>query len=283
MKNTIRESLKDKVVVITGGAGVLGSSFSKAVASCGAKVVIIGRNKEKAFMFAEALKQEGFQALGIGADVTDQKSIEDAHEIVLSTFGKINILINCAGGNSPKATTDDEVFNLNHFEKNKNQGFFDLDLNAFDDVMNLNFKGTLLPTQIFAKDMIGQSDATIVNISSMSGFIPLTKIPAYAAAKAAINNFTQWLAVHFANQGIRVNAIAPGFFSTEQNKELLWQSDGSPTIRSKKILSQTPMQRFGEPYELIGTLLWLLDHNASGFVTGVVVPVDGGFSAYSGV
>lgn len=276
-------NLKDKVVVITGGAGVLGSAFTKAVAQAGAKVVILGRNEEKAQHFADELIKEGYQALGVGANVLDLISLEQAHQKVLSTFGKTNILINCAGGNDPKATTQDEYFNQSNYETKSTRGFFDLDPIAFNDVFGLNFTGTLLPTQIFAKDMIGLPHSTIVNISSMSAFNPLTKIPAYSAAKAAINNFTQWLAVHFASEGIRVNAIAPGFFSTEQNASLLWNSDGTPTPRTKKIISQTPMGRFGEAHELMGTLLWLLDHEASGFVTGVVVPVDGGFSAYSGV
>jgi NAD(P)-dependent dehydrogenase (short-subunit alcohol dehydrogenase family) len=283
MKIETNPNLKDKVVVITGGAGVLGSAFTLAVAKAGAKVVIIGRNEQKAQKFADELMQKGYQAMGVAANVLDIQSLEEAHQKVLHTFGKTNILINCAGGNDPKATTQDEYFNLNNYETKSTRGFFDLDLNAFNDVFGLNFTGTLLPTQVFAKDMIGSDHPTIVNISSMSAFNPLTKIPAYAAAKAAINNFTQWLAVHFASSGIRVNAIAPGFFSTEQNATLLWNPDGTPTPRTKKIISQTPMGRFGEAHELMGTLLWLLDHEASGFVTGVVVPVDGGFSAYSGV
>ena len=283
MKISINPNIKNKVVVVTGGAGVLGSFFSRAVAEAGAKVVIIGRNEEKAVKFAEPLKEQGFQALGIGANVLDKESLETAHQRVLSAFGKTNILINCAGGNDPRATTQDEHFNLENYQSKSTKGFFDLDPIAFDEVYGLNFAGTLLPTQVFAKDMIDLPHSTIVNISSMSAFVPLTKIPAYSAAKAAINNFTQWLSVHFAPQGIRVNAIAPGFFSTEQNASLLWNADGTPTPRTKKIISQTPMGRFGEAHELMGTLLWLIDHEASGFVTGVVIPVDGGFSAFGGV
>ena len=283
MKININPNLKDKVVVITGGAGVLGSFFTRAVAQAGAKVVIIGRNETKAIEFANKLHNEGYQALGLAADVLDKQSLEIAHQKVLSTFGKTNILINCAGGNDPKATTQDEYFNLENYQNKTTKGFFDLDPIAFNEVYGLNFAGTLLPTQVFAQDMIELKHSTIVNISSMSALVPLTKIPAYSAAKAAINNFTQWLSVHFAPQGIRVNAIAPGFFSTEQNASLLWNPDGTPTPRTKKIISQTPMGRFGEAHELMGTLLWLIDHEASGFVTGVVIPVDGGFSAYSGV
>ncbi len=277
---TIGTNLKDKVVVITGGAGGLGSSFSRIVASFGAKVVIIGRNEKKAQAFAESLVDQGHEAMGLSVDVTDKDALVRAHDIVLSTYGKTDILINCAGGNHPKATTTDETFDPGH---DGTRGFFDLDQDAFNDVFKLNFTGTLLPTQVFAKDMIGNPEASILNISSMSAYAPLTKIPAYSAAKAAINNFTQWLAVHFAKENIRVNAIAPGFFLTEQNASLLKHENGEYTKRTEKILSQTPMGRFGEAEELTGTLLWLLDPRASGFVTGIVVPVDGGFSAFSGV
>jgi len=276
-------NLENKVAVITGGAGVLGASFTKALARSGAKVVIIGRNLEKAEKLAKELKTEGLEALGLSANVLDKKSLEDAHKVILEKYGKVDILLNCAGGNHPKATTPEEYFNKEEYDKTLTSGFFDLDIEAFNHVFGLNFTGTLLPSQVFSKDMIESENPTIINISSMSAFNPLTKIPAYSAAKAAINNFTKWLAVHFADQGIRVNAIAPGFFSSEQNQALLWNEDGSPTPRTHKIISQTPMKRFGEPEELVGTLLWLADHKSSGFVTGVVIPVDGGFSAYSGV
>jgi NAD(P)-dependent dehydrogenase (short-subunit alcohol dehydrogenase family) len=280
MNMIIGTNLKDKVVVITGGAGGLGSSFSRIVASFGAKVVIIGRNEKKAQAYAKTLADEGHEAIGLSVDVTDKDALIRAHKIVLSTYGKTDILINCAGGNHPKATTTEEVFNPSH---DGTRGFFDLDQGAFNDVYQLNFTGTLLPIQVFAQDMIGNTEASIINISSMSAYAPLTKIPAYSAAKAAINNFTQWLAVHFAKEHIRVNAIAPGFFLTEQNASLLKHENGEYTKRTEKILSQTPMGRFGEAEELTGTLLWLLDPRASGFVTGIVVPVDGGFSAFSGV
>lgn len=275
--------LKEKVVVITGGAGVLGSHFSKACASAGAKVVIIGRSLVKAETLADSIRKDGFQALALSANVLDVSSIEQAHHIIKETFGPVDILINGAGGNDPKATTTMEYFDESLLNHSNARTFFNLDLNSFNDVFGLNFTGTLIPTQVFAKDMIGKKGCSVLNISSMSAFNPLTKIPAYSAAKAAINNFTKWMSVHFAAHGIRVNALAPGFFATEQNKSLLFKEDGSLTDRSYKIMNSTPMRRFGEPEELIGTLLWLIDPNQSAFVTGVVIPVDGGFSAYQGV
>ena len=275
--------LRDKVVVITGGAGVLGAHFSKACAQAGAKVAIIGRSLEKALSLANEIKEDGYPALAISANVLDKESLEQAHQTILDTFGKVDILINGAGGNDPKATTFDEYFNKETVETNEKKHFFNMDIEGFKGVFGLNFTGTLLPTQIFAKDMIGRPGCSILNISSMSAFNPLTKIPAYSAAKAAINNFTKWMAVHFAKEGIRVNALAPGFFATEQNRALLFKADGSLTDRSHKIISSTPMGRFGEPEELVGTLLWLIDPKQSQFVRGIVVGVDGGFSAYQGV
>lgn len=283
MKLTNLPDLQDKVVVITGGGGVLGSYFVRAVAKCNAKVAILDLTLEKATLLADELKALGLQTLAVKANVLEPESIKAAHQTVLQEFGPTDVLINCAGGNSPRATTDDEFFDIKTFEDPEKTSFFDLDPAGIDFVFGLNFKGTLLPTQEFGLDMIKRTGSSIINISSMNAFTPLTKIPAYSAAKAAISNFTQWLAVHFAKSGIRVNAIAPGFFSTKQNKTLLWNPDGTPTKRSEKILNNTPMGRYGEPEELIGTLLWLIDNDASGFVTGVVVPVDGGFSAYSGV
>lgn len=278
----MNNAFKDKVVVITGGAGVLCSVFTKALASAGAKVAILGLHLEKAEKLAQELRDKGYDATGFACNVVDKESVVKCHQEVLEKYGPCDILINGAGGNSPKATTDEEFFDINRFDKG-NKGFFDLDFAGFSSVYELNFMGTLIPTQIFGKDMVGKPGGVILNISSMNAFTPLTKIPAYSAAKAAISNFTQWLAVYFAKSGIRVNAIAPGFFSSEQNKALLWNPDGTPTARTNKIISQTPMGRFGEPDELLGTVLWLLDNNASSFVTGIVVPVDGGFSAYSGV
>lgn len=283
MKLSIQPDLKNKVVVVTGGAGVLCSMFAKALAQCGAKVAVLDLTDDKARKVANEIVDQGYEAIGISCNVLDKESMEAAHQKVLAYYGKCDILINGAGGNSPKATTDDEFFNREKFGTEGNKSFFDLDAEGFGFVFGLNFTGTLIPTQIFAKDMIDKPGSSILNISSMNAFTPLTKIPAYSAAKAAVSNFTQWLAVHFAKSGIRVNAIAPGFFSTKQNKALLWNEDGTPTLRSYKILNNTPMGRYGEPEELIGTLLWLVDQESSGFVTGIVVPVDGGFSAYSGV
>lgn len=275
--------LENKVVVITGGAGVLGTHFTKACAQSKAKVVIIGRSLDKAEKLAEEIRAKGQQAIAISADVLSKESVEKAHEMIHSTFGLVDVLINGAGGNDPKATTGDEYFNEEALHQDQAKHFFNMDLSGFNYVFGLNFTGTLIPSQVFGKDMIGRKGCSILNISSMSSYNPLTKIPAYSAAKAAINNFTQWMAVHFAKEGIRVNALAPGFFATEQNRALLFKPDGSLTDRSHKIIKGTPMGRFGEPEELIGTLLWLIDPKQSQFVTGIVVPVDGGFSAYSGV
>ncbi|HOW37799.1 MAG TPA: SDR family oxidoreductase [Candidatus Izemoplasmatales bacterium] len=272
-----------KVAVVTGGAGVLCTDFCIALAHCGAKVAILDLFEDKAKALASELVSQGWTAIGVKANVLDRESLIQAHQTVMEAFGPCDILINGAGGNNPKATTTEEFFDKSQMGVEGKKSFFDLDLDGFQFVFGLNFTGTLLPTQIFAKDMIDRPGSVILNISSMNAFRPLTKIPAYSAAKAAISNFTQWLAVHFAKSGIRVNAMAPGFFSTTQNAALLWNPDGTPTARTGKILNATPMGRMGEPDELLGTLLWLLDNRSSGFVTGVVIPVDGGFSAYSGV
>lgn len=279
----MKPDLSGKVVVITGGGGVLCSMFAKAIASCGAKVAVLDLRIAPAQAVADEITRDGYQAIGVECNVLDKASIEKAHQTVLATYGPCDILINGAGGNSPKATTDDEFFNREKFGTPGNKSFFDLDLDGFNFVFGLNLTGTLLPTQVFSRDMIDRKGSSILNMSSMNSFKPLTKIPAYSSAKAAVSNLTQWLAVYFANSGIRVNAMAPGFFSTAQNAALLWNADGSPTPRTHKILSQTPMGRFGEAEELVGTLYWLLDEESSGFVTGIVVPIDGGFSAYSGV
>ena len=272
-----------KVAVVTGGAGVLCTDFCIALAHCGAKVAILDLFEDKAKALASELVSQGWTAIGVKANVLDRESLIQAHQTVMEAFGPCDILVNGAGGNNPKATTTEEFFDKSQMGVEGKKSFFDLDLDGFQFVFGLNFTGTLLPTQIFAKDMIDRPGSVILNISSMNAFRPLTKIPAYSAAKAAISNFTQWLAVHFAKSGIRVNAMAPGFFSTTQNAALLWNPDGTPTARTGKILNATPMGRMGEPDELLGTLLWLLDNRSSGFVTGVVIPVDGGFSAYSGV
>lgn len=275
--------LKDKIAVVTGGGGVLCGGFAKAIAKTGAKVAVLDLNEAAAQKVADEITEAGGIAIGVSANVLKKESLENAKKIVNENLGSVDILLNGAGGNNPKGTTSKEYYDMGDENIKDITTFFDLDPEGISFVFNLNFLGTLMPTQVFACDLIGKKDATIINVSSMNAFTPLTKIPAYSGAKAAVSNFTQWLAVHFAKVGIRVNAIAPGFFVTNQNRALLMDENGDYTDRSKKILSQTPMGRFGEAEELTGTLLWLLCHDASSFVNGVVVPVDGGFSAYSGV
>lgn len=283
MSSLFFEELKDKVCVITGGAGVIGISLAKGMASAGVKTVILDLNKELAEQAAEEVKKyTGTESIGVEANVLIKESLEDAKKTINQKTGKVDILINCAGGNSPKATTQLEFLsneNINQLEK----GFFGLDVEGFRKVFDLNFLGTVLPTMVFTKDMIDSGKGSIINISSMNAFRPLTKIPAYSAAKASINNLTEWLAVHFAGVNIRVNGIAPGFFLTNQNRFLLTdEKTNQLTPRGNKIISNTPMGRFGEPDELQGTLLYLVS-DLSKFVTGVIIPVDGGFNAYSGV
>lgn len=273
---------KDKVIVVTGAGGVLCSMFAKALAQTGAKIALLDRNIESASGYAQEIVDAGYIAKAYKVDVLDKESLEAAHQEVLKDFGPCDILINGAGGNNAKAQTDNEYFSIEDLDSDI-KTFFDLQKEGVEFVFNLNFLGTLIPTQVFAKDMVNRQGCNIINISSMNAYTPLTKIPAYSGAKAAISNFTQWLAVHFSKVGIRVNAIAPGFFVTKQNKDLLFNADGTPTARTNKILNATPMGRFGEAEELIGTLLFLLNNDAASFVTGVVIPVDGGFSAYSGV
>lgn len=275
-------NLKDKVIVVTGAGGVLCSMFSKALAKTGAKIALLDRNVEAANGYVKEITEDGGIAKAYQIDVLKKESLEKAHEEILKDFGSCDILINGAGGNNARAQTDNEYFNVKDLDSDT-KTFFDLEQEGVELVFNLNFIGTLIPTQVFAKDMIGKKGCSIINISSMNAYTPLTKIPAYSGAKAAISNFTQWLAVHFSKVGIRVNAIAPGFFVTKQNKDLLFNADGTPTARTGKILAATPMDRFGEAEELIGPLLFLLSEEAASFVTGVVIPVDGGFSAYSGV
>lgn len=274
--------LKDKVIVVTGGSGVLCSMMGEALAKAGAKVALLGLHKEDAEKIASRIRESGGIAYGYGANVLYKDSLKRCHEEVLAQLGPCDILLNGAGGNNPKATTDKEYFELGDIDA-ETKSFFDLDEGDFSFVFNLNILGTLLPTQEFAKDMVGKKGCSILNISSMNAFTPLTKIPAYSGAKAAVSNFTKWLAVHFSKVGIRVNAIAPGFFSTTQNKALLWNEDGTPTARTGKILAATPMNRFGETEELLGATLFLLSEEAASFITGVVLPIDGGFSSYSGV
>ena len=282
MKLPFEINLKDKVVVVTGAGGVICSHLAKAVAACGAKVALLDLNKDAAQREADLIVADGGIAKGFEANVLIKESLVKCHEEVLAEFGKCDILINGAGGNNPRATTDNEYAELNDNMKDI-KTFFDLDQSGVEFVFNLNFLGTLLPTQIFASDMIGRKDCSILNISSMNAYTPLTKIPAYSGAKAAVSNFTEWLAVHFSHVGIRVNAIAPGFFSTKQNEKLLWNPDGTPTARTGKILAATPMGRFGVVDDLVGATLFLLSSEAASFITGVCIPIDGGFSSYSGV
>lgn len=277
-------NLKDKVVVITGGGGVLCAMFAKALGECGAKIAVLDLNFEAARRVADEINEKGGTAKAYAANVLKSEEIKKVQTEIKKDFGVCNLLINGAGGNNPKGTTSKEYLEFEDLQtKNEITTFFDLDPEGVEFVFNLNFLGTLIPTQIFAKDMAENKSGNIINISSMNAFCPLTKIPAYSGAKAAVSNFTQWLAVHFSHVGIRVNAIAPGFFVTNQNKALLYNDDGTPTARTDKIISATPMRRFGEAEELIGTLLFLANDAASSFVDGVVIPVDGGFSAYSGV
>ena len=282
MKLPLNTDLTGKVAVVTGAGGVLCSMFSRALAAAGAKVAMLDINEEAVTNFAASIREEGYTAKGYRCDVLDKASLEAVHEAVLKDFGPCDILLNGAGGNNARANTDLEHYNPGDLEKEV-KTFFDLEQPGVEWVFRLNFIGTLLPTQVFGKDMVEREGCNIVNVSSMNAFTPLTKIPAYSGAKAAISNFTQWLAVHFAPAGIRVNALAPGFFVTNQNRDLLFNPDGTPSARACKILAATPMGRFGEAEELVGTLLFLVNNEAAGFITGVVIPIDGGFNAYSGV
>ena len=275
-------NLSGKTAVVTGAGGVLCSMFAKVLAQCGAKTAILDLNLEAAQKVADEITAEGYAAKAYKANVLDKEVMEEVHKAVLADFGPCDILINGAGGNHPSATTDKEYYEPGDLDADT-KSFFNLDETGVASVFNLNFMGILIPTQAFARDMVAREGCNIINISSMNAYTPLTKIPAYSGAKSAVSNFTQWLAVHFSKVGIRVNAIAPGFFSGKQNASLLWNPDGTPTARTKKILAATPMGRFGQAEELLGALLFLLNNEAASFVTGVVIPVDGGFSAYSGV
>ncbi len=282
---TEHKSLNGKVAVITGGGGVLCSGFAKTLAKQGVKVAVLDLNEAAAQKVADEIVADGGTAIAVGCNVLEPESMKAARDIIAEKLGTCDILLNGAGGNNPKGTTTKETLEkIDLIEKDENvKTFFDLDPQGISFVFNLNFLGTLIPTQIFARDMAMKDDSCIVMVTSMNAFRPLTKIPAYSAAKAAVANFTQFMAVHFAEMGIRVNAIAPGFFSTQQNKTLLWNEDGTPTARTGKILAATPMGRFGEPEELSGAILFLCDKEYSGFVTGTTIAVDGGFNAYSGV
>ena len=269
-----------KVVVITGAGGLICGAMARAFAKSGAKVAALDLNEEAVTKLADELNSEGFICKGYKANVLDPEALEAVHQQVLSDFGKCDILVNGAGGNNPRATTDNEY---QHEAVEGKKSFFDLDASGVDFVFKLNFQGSLLPTQTFVKDMVERNSGVILNISSMSAYTPLTKVVAYSAAKAAISNFTQWLATHFAGTGIRCNAIAPGFLVSAQNRSLLFNEDGTPTARSAKILGGTPMDRFVDASELIGATLFLCDDKAASAITGIVLPIDGGFAAYSGV
>ena len=281
-KNVFGTDLTGKVAVVTGAGGVLCSSFAKTLAAAGAKVALLDINEEAAKSFADEIVADGGVAKAYKCNALDKDSCNAVAEAVLADLGPCDILLNGAGGNNPRATTDKEYYFPGDIDEDC-KNFFNLDADGVSFVFNLNFLGTLLPTQAFARQMVGREGCNILNISSMNAYTPLTKIPAYSGAKAAISNFTQWLAVHFSKVGIRVNAIAPGFFSTKQNAALLFNPDGTPTARTGKILAATPMGRFGKSEELEGGLLFLVNNEAAGFITGVVLPIDGGFSAYSGV
>ena len=281
MKLPFQIDLAGRTAVVTGAGGVLCSEFSKALAACGASVALLDMNLEAAQKHADEIVASGGKAKAYKVNVLDRDQVDKVSREVISDFGGCDILINGAGGNDPGATTDKEYYEPGDIDADV-KSFFDLDKSRVEFVFDLNFLGTLIPVQSFGKYMV-ERGGVIINISSMNAFTPLTKIPAYSGAKAAVSNFTQWLAVHFSKANIRVNALAPGFFATKQNRALLFNEDGTPTERTNKILAATPMGRLGRSEELIGTLLYLVSDEASGFVTGVVIPVDGGFSAYSGV
>lgn len=280
MELPLKIDFTGKVVVVTGAGGVLCGTMAKAFAQAGAKVAALDLNQEGVEKLAGEARQEGYICNGYQANVLDPEELESVHQKVLSDLGPCDILVNGAGGNNPRATTDNEY---HHERKDGQKTFFDLEPNGVDFVFKLNFQGTLLPTQVFAKEMAERKSGCILNVSSMNAYVPLTKIPAYSGAKAAVSNFTQWLATHFAGTGIRCNAIAPGFLVSNQNRSLLFREDGTPTPRSNKILAGTPMGRFVEGEELLGAVFFLCDDKAASAITGVVLPIDAGYSAYSGV
>ncbi|OGV83615.1 MAG: D-mannonate oxidoreductase [Lentisphaerae bacterium RIFOXYB12_FULL_65_16] len=277
--------LTGKVAVVTGGGGILCSVMAQALGECGAKVAVLDLRADAAEKAADTVRAVGGTAMGVACNVLERPSLEGALATIKAKFGPCDILINGAGGNHPKGTTSKEYL-FKEDLKGPVEGvttFFDLDPKGIEFVFGLNFLGTLVPTQVFTRDMAVNGKGVVINISSMNAFTPLTKIPAYSAAKAAVSNFTQWLAVHLSKVGVRVNAIAPGFFLTDQNRSLLTKPDGSMTPRGKTIIDHTPMTRYGQPADLVGPLLWLVSDSGAGFVTGTVIPVDGGFSAFSGV
>lgn len=277
---TLNINYNGKVVVITGAGGLICGEMARAFARSGAKVAALDINEDAVQRLADELCAEGFVCRGYKADVLDRSSLESIHEKVIAELGACDVLVNGAGGNNPRATTDNEY---HHEARNGGKSFFDLDDAGVDFVFKLNFQGTLIPTQVFATDLVAKKSGCILNISSMNSYTPLTKIPAYSAAKAAVSNFTQWLATHFAGTGVRCNAIAPGFLVSAQNRALLFNEDGTPTARSAKILQGTPMGRFVDASELLGATLFLCDDRSASAITGVVLPIDCGFAAYSGV
>ncbi len=283
MNVPLKVDLKDKIAVVTGGGGVLCAVMAKAIAACGAKVAILDLREEAAQKVADEITAEGGVAIGVACNVLSTEACQAAKAVVNEKLGSVDILINGAGGNHPRGNTTNEYYSKEDVMNPDIISFYDLSPENIQFVFNLNFVGTLIPTQVFSTDMVDKEDASIINISSMSAYSPLTKVSAYSAAKAAISNFTQWLATHFSTTNIRVNALAPGFFVTAQNKDLLKNPDGSWTARSHKILAGTPMKRMGEPEELLGGLLFLLCKEASGFINGIILPIDGGFNAYCGV
>ena len=277
------DNLKGKTVVITGGSGVLCSAFAYAYAEQGMNVAVLGRTMSKLEPVAEKITALGGKGLAVSCDVVDEESVKKAKKAVNDVFGKVDILVNGAGGNHPRGNTDKEHYENGDMENPNVVSFFDIPKENFNFVFDLNLVGTIIPSQVFIPDMLGREGTCVINVASMGSYHPLTKVSAYSAAKAAVVNLTEWLAVHFAPQKVRVNAIAPGWFLTTQNKTLLTNEDGSLTERSKKVIAHTPMDRFGVPEDLLGTMLFLADSSLSGFVTGTVIPVDGGLHAYLGV
>ncbi|MBQ2664636.1 MAG: SDR family oxidoreductase [Clostridia bacterium] len=277
------DNLKGKTIVITGGSGVLCSAFAYAYAEQGMNVAVLGRTMAKLEPVAAKITELGGKGLAVVCDVTDKESIIAAKKAVNEAFGKVDILVNGAGGNNPRANTTKEYYEDGDIENPDIASFFDITKENYNFVFDLNLIGTILPTQVFLPDMVGREGTTVINVASMSSYHAITKVSAYSAAKAAVMNLTEWLAVHFAKSGVRVNAIAPGWFITEQNRTLLTNEDGSYTDRAKKVIAHTPVERFGMPEELTGTMLFLADSSLSGFITGTTIPVDGGFQAYMGV
>ncbi|MBQ2669693.1 MAG: SDR family oxidoreductase [Clostridia bacterium] len=277
------DNLKGKTIVITGGSGVLCSAFAYAYAEQGMNVAVLGRTLSKLEPVAAKITELGGKGLAVACDVTDKESIIAAKKAVNEAFGKVDILVNGAGGNNPRANTTKEYYEDGDIENPDIASFFDITKENYNFVFDLNLIGTILPTQVFLPDMVGREGTTVINVASMSSYHAITKVSAYSAAKAAVMNLTEWLAVHFAKSGVRVNAIAPGWFITEQNRTLLTNEDGSYTDRAKKVIAHTPVERFGMPEELTGTMLFLADSSLSGFITGTTIPVDGGFQAYMGV